>query len=128
MALRGDLGGARFDHAVIEGIDFRGAILRGASFKRAFIASTTFGADDMRGASFERANLYGGVGLTFARLEDAVFDNADIPWDTTFYRSLLDNASFVRTKFEKPERGRGGTDFRCVQGRGVDFSHAVNRW
>jgi uncharacterized protein YjbI with pentapeptide repeats len=127
VALWGDLRGARFDHAYLEGINFVGANLRGASFKRAVIYYSSFAADNLRGASFERAYVFNGVRLNFSRLDDAVFDDATISAGTTFYRAFLDNASFVHTAFDKPGRlGEPRTSFRCARGRGVDFSQAVN--
>jgi uncharacterized protein YjbI with pentapeptide repeats len=127
VALRGDLRGARFDHAYLDGANFRGGNLRGASFEGTVIYSTSFAGDDLRGTSFERAYVFDGVIFNFTRLENAVFDHATISAGTAFYRAFLDNASFVHTAFGKPGRvGEPMTSFRCATGRGVDFSHAVN--
>jgi uncharacterized protein YjbI with pentapeptide repeats len=127
VALRGDLRGARFDDAHLQGTNFRDANLRGASFKRAVIYNTSFAGDDLRSASFERAYVLDDVRLNFARLDNAVFDDASISGSTTFYRSFLDHASFVHTTFERRDpQGGPTTSFMCTEGKGVDFSRAVN--
>jgi uncharacterized protein YjbI with pentapeptide repeats len=147
IALSGDLRGARFDRAYLQGINFRGANLRGASFKGARIYGASFPADDLRNASFERAYLSDVVNLAWTRLDGAVFDDAIIGSGTTFWAAWLNNASFagatidagtafgaarlnhasfVGTTFEEPARGKSKTSFNCAEGRAVDFSDAVN--
>jgi len=126
VALRGDLRGARFDHAYLQGTNFRGANLRGASFKGARIYGASFPADDLRDASFEEAYLSDVVNLAWTRLDGAVFDDAFIGPGTTFWAARLNKASFVGTIFEKLGRSEPTTNFRCAYGRDVDFSHAVN--
>lgn len=145
-ALGGDLRGARFDHALLEYIVFYDADLRGASFeessfnrtdflfprlqeasfKGAYLNSAYFIHADLRGASFEEAVL-AATNLEHARLNGAVFDDADITYRTNFTESCLDNASFVGASFNVlPGEAHDTTSFRGAEGRGVDFSHALN--
>jgi uncharacterized protein YjbI with pentapeptide repeats len=118
-ALWGDLRGARFVHADLDGVDFRGARLRGASFKDAFLFSTSFYGAKLFDASFERARL-DVVEFQYALLDGAVFDHARVSSQTSFAAAQMNRTSFVRTTFQ------GGPNFKCAEGRGVDFSYAVN--
>jgi uncharacterized protein YjbI with pentapeptide repeats len=121
-----DLRGARFDHAYLDGVNLVGANLRGASFKGARIYNTSFAGARLGDASFEGAYINENVRLNSTDLSNAVFDSAIIAGGTTFYHSLLDDASFVHAVFDKRRRSKFTTSLRCAQGRGVDFSHAVN--
>ena len=115
VALRGDLRGARFDHAELRQVHFsdpsgRGTTLRGASFN---------------GASIDK------VDFRFSDLTKAVFDKAFILPETTFEGTWLTNASFVGATFNvKPDGthydGNPTTSVIGAQGQDVDFSNAVN--
>jgi uncharacterized protein YjbI with pentapeptide repeats len=135
VAFRGDLRGARFDHAELRQVHFsdpsgRGTTLRGASFNGASIDSTWLSSVDLRGASFRGARLFlvnfGGSDLT-----GAVFDKAFILPETTFVGTCISDASFVGATFNvDPDGGRYAgnptTTFIGAHGQDVDFSNAVN--
>jgi uncharacterized protein YjbI with pentapeptide repeats len=128
VALRGDLRGARFDHAELGTVHFsdpsgRGTTLRGASFNGASIHSTWLSGVDLRGASFKGASFFR-VNFGRSDLTGAVFDEAFILPETTFESTCVSDASFVGASFNV---GPGGTtSFVGAQGRDVDFSNAVN--
>jgi uncharacterized protein YjbI with pentapeptide repeats len=128
VSLIGDLRGARFDRAGLDGVDFGDADLRGASFKRASISDTRLSGFDLRGMSFKGAQL-SGVNFEFSDLRGAVFDNAWIVLKTRFDATCLANASFAGAIFNQYLGGDpipGRTTFRGAKGQDVDFSDAVN--
>jgi uncharacterized protein YjbI with pentapeptide repeats len=128
VLLVGDLRSAKFDDAVLYGVDFfRGVKLQGASFNGAFITErSSLSSLDLRGVSFKEAYL-DGVDFSSSDLRGAVFDKAEI-FGGKFDETCLNNASFVGATFNHYRSGLdyGETPFLRAKGEDVDFSDAVN--
>lgn len=82
MWIEGEEGGAKakFTHAVLKKIDFKGADLREVDFSCADLTGANFSNADLRGANFNRANL-----------SKANFENADLR-NTCLKNALLNDA------------------------------------
>ena len=139
VALRGDLRGAKFDHADLYGVHFTGttqevwfraaASLQGASFDGAAISDTRLSETDLRGASFKGVE-FSQVNFNNSDLRGATFDNSLIQI-ASFNNTCLDNASFVGAMFnsqtdEAYNPPKDMMSFAHASGHNVDFSNAVN--
>ena len=130
VVLKGDLRGAKFDHATMDLVFFRDADLRGASLVEAdlglvsFSAGLRFGGTNIRDASFKGAWL-SNVNFAGNRLDNAVFDDAVVIL-TNFPYTCLHNASFVAASFGNSWNVLGQLSFIGAEGRAVDFSNAKN--
>lgn len=131
IQLIGDLRGARFDDAYLQGVTFFGgkgsyaafgADLRGASFDRAGVSEVAF-PEQLQGAKFRGAILTGDnfnlTNLTNARFDKATFQPSNTA-PNSFKAACLNGASFAGADFNN----YGAANFLAAQGDDVDFSGA----
>lgn len=108
--INGEEGGAKakFTHAVLKKIDFKGADLREADFSCADLTGANFSYADLRGANFNRANLskanfeyadLRNTRLKNALLNDAILSYADLK-NANLNRAHLKQARIDHARLE----------------------------
>ncbi len=68
-----NLDGARFENAILQNVNFAATSLRGAIFIDSLVDGAQFGQSDLTGA-----DLRGAQGLSFAQLQNAIFDDTTL--------------------------------------------------